>query len=110
MIYDVLSTLKFTDYPEKGAVVLDNRDALIAHINHLDGVIRQRNEKIKTLQDALKAIQENPPSLDEIATQEIEKAYRAGWRECKRETVKSLREFMGGYNMAVEPWAVEHES
>ena len=104
MIFDVLSTLKSTDYPEKGAVVLDNRDALIAHINHLDGVIRQRNEKIKTLQDALKKIQENPPTLDEIATQEIQKAYRTGWRTAKAEAQKLMREFATGYNGIEEPW------
>lgn len=104
MIYDFYSKINSGKFEKKAIVVLDNRDALIAHVNHLDGVIRQRNEKIKTLQDALKKIQENPPSLDEIVTQEIEKAYRTGWRAAKAEAQKLMREFAAGYNKVEEPW------
>jgi hypothetical protein len=54
---------------------LDNRDALIAHINHLDGVIRQRNERIRELEKLLNT----PVNLDAAAKREIGFAYNLGW-------------------------------
>lgn len=81
--------------------MLDNRDSLLAHINHLDSVIRQRNATIKRLSELL----DRPlPEPDEIMQKHIEKAYRQGWADCHRSGAEWLNTARTFWADKARPW------
>jgi cellulose biosynthesis protein BcsQ len=59
-----------------------NKDALIAHIQALDTIIRQRNNRIAEL-NALLAGEEVKP-VSEVVQKKIDKAYNKGWKDAYR--------------------------
>lgn len=57
-----------------------SRDALIAHVQALDTVIRNRNNQIAALKAQLAG--EAPVSLTATAEKKIKAAYKKGWKDC----------------------------
>lgn len=67
----------------------ENRDQLIAHINRLDFIIRNRNTQIAALQDLLKAAEE--ATAEEKNTRAEEKAYKRGFKDCNKLHIEQAR-------------------
>lgn len=82
-------------------MALDNRDALIAHIAHLDSIIRMRNSQISELQKQLNEKANLP--LADLLQLEINKAYIDGFRFAKRQGAAMLNEYRATWSQLPEP-------
>ena len=85
--------------PTKEEIRLDNREALITHIEHLQRTIRMRNERIAELEKELKA----PVDLKAKAQKAVERAYFKGWNDCHHEAAKSLNTFRSEFSQYSYP-------
>ena len=63
-----------------------NRDALIAHIQALDTIIRNRNHEIAML----RRDGEEPIPMTEIVEKKIANAYKKGWKAAYKAIQKEL--------------------
>lgn len=68
----------------------DNREALIRHINDLDGIIRAKNLRISELETMTK----NPLDVTAAMQKQIDKAFNEGWHEMLILVQKQNRTFM----------------
>lgn len=78
-----------------------NKDALIAHIQALDTIIRQRNNRIAEL-NALLAGEEMKPE-SEIIQKKVDKAYNKGWKDAYKAMSTRLRDAFYIYDLATPP-------
>ena len=63
-----------------------NRDALVAHINALDTIIRNRNNEIAMLRRDGEA----PIPMSEVVQKKIANAYKKGWKAAYKAIQKEL--------------------
>lgn len=66
-----------------------NKDALIAHIQALDTIIRNRNNEIAML----RRDGETPIPMTEIVEKKIANAYKKGWKAAYKEISKHLNSY-----------------
>lgn len=78
-----------------------NKDALIAHINALDTIIRNRNNRIAELQSQLAGEEVKPQS--EVIQKKIDKAYAKGWKDAYKAINLHLRETVSIYHLSLPP-------
>lgn len=78
-----------------------NKDALIAHIQALDTIIRNRNNRIAEL-NALLAGEEVKP-VSEVVQKKVDKAYNKGWKDAYRAMSVHLRESFSIYHLSTPP-------
>jgi flagellar biosynthesis/type III secretory pathway protein FliH len=65
-----------------------NKDALIAHIQALDTIIRNRNNEIAML----RRDGQEPIPMTEIMEKKIANAYKKGWKAAYKEISKQLND------------------
>jgi len=79
-----------------------NRDSLIAHIQALDTVIRDRNKKIAELNELLA----KPVDLPALTEKKIRAAYQKGFKACyqmvQKETANSRSELLQAIREVME--------
>jgi hypothetical protein len=63
----------------------NNRDALIAHVQALDTIIRKRNETIAELNREISRLTNDPIDLGATVQKKIDAAFKKGWRDCYRQ-------------------------
>ncbi len=66
-----------------------NRESLIAHVNALETVIRERNKRIGELQKQLNEAGEIP--ADEALKKAFRKHYNKGWKDAYKAIAASVR-------------------
>lgn len=78
-----------------------NRDALIAHIQAQDTIIRTRNGEIARLKQIVAGEVIEP---DSVATQKkIDRAYTKGWKDAYKAMAIHLRESFNIYHLSTPP-------
>lgn len=78
-----------------------NRDALIAHIQAQDTIIRERNNRIAQLQSQLAGEEVKPQS--EVIQKKLDKAYNKGWKDAYKAINLHLRETLAIYHLSMPP-------
>lgn len=72
---------------DKIVIELDQRDALIAHIESLQKVITKRNERIAELEAIVDGGKEHP-----AFRAALKREYKRGWKECAASLAESTRQ------------------
>lgn len=70
----------------------NNRDALIAHIQAQDTIIRTRNNEITQLNIKLNELMTNEPSIPELLEKKVANAYRKGWNQAHKAILTKLKD------------------
>lgn len=78
-----------------------NRDALIAHIQALDTVIRNRNNEIAKLRQIIAG--EVIVSESDAVQKKIDRAYTKGWKDAYKAMAIHLRESFSIYHLSAPP-------
>jgi hypothetical protein len=78
-----------------------NKDALIAHIQALDTIIRNRNNHISELQSLLAGEEVKP--LDEQIQKKLDKAYKTGWKDAYKAISLHIKEAFSIYDLSTPP-------
>jgi hypothetical protein len=69
-----------------------NRDALIAHIQAQDTIIRTRNNEIAELQSKLADVLNNPFDITAAIEKRCQSFYKAGWKAAHKALVAEARQ------------------